>query len=125
MRLTASGEAAAAALPEPVTLKPEPTVTGKTVRTGAGADKDMYGKKMGKTHANALLKMNKSAWLTDADRSLRSLLDRDDGREAFRKFLATEYNDSSLEFWIAAQGLDEMGPDEQSAEAQRLMDTYL
>ena len=123
--LTAGGESATAALPEPVALKAEPKAPTVVTRTGAGKDRDMYGKKLGKTHANALLKMNKSAWLTDADRSLRSLLERDDGREAFRSFLKAEYNDAALEFWLAAQELGGVSSGEQSAEAQRLMDKYL
>ena len=123
--LTASGDASVAALPPPVALKAAPKAKAVVTKTATGKDRDMYGKKLGKTHASAMLKLNKSAWLTDADRSLRTLLDRDDGCEAFKAFLATEYNEASLDFYLAAQRLHDLAPDEQSDEAQRLMDMYM
>ncbi|KAH8047204.1 PAS domain-containing protein [Aureococcus anophagefferens] len=83
----------------------------------------MYG--LGEKHASALRKLNKSAWLTDADRSMRVLLGREDARAAFKSFLASEYNEQALDFYLEAQKLVKLAPNQQASEAQRLLDTYM
>ncbi|KAH8048362.1 PAS domain-containing protein [Aureococcus anophagefferens] len=127
MALSASGDTSALALPSPppVDALPEKTVTTSTVQTATGENRDMYGKRLGEKHASALRKLNKSAWLTDADRSMRVLLGREDARAAFKSFLASEYNEQALDFYLEAQKLVKLAPNQQASEAQRLLDTYM
>ncbi|KAH8067310.1 PAS domain-containing protein [Aureococcus anophagefferens] len=94
-------------------------------QTATGENRDMYGKRLGEKHASALRKLNKSAWLTDADRSMRVLLGREDARAAFKSFLASEYNEQALDFYLEAQKLVKLAPNQQASEAQRLLDTYM
>ncbi|KAH8067311.1 PAS domain-containing protein [Aureococcus anophagefferens] len=130
MALSASGDTSALALPSPppVDAPVDADVRAavrETVETATGENRDMYGKKLGEKHASALRKLNKSAWLTDADRSMRVLLGREDARAAFKSFLASEYNEQALDFYLEAQKLVKLAPNQQASEAQRLLDTYM
>ncbi|KAH8067312.1 PAS domain-containing protein [Aureococcus anophagefferens] len=125
LRLTPNGgDCSGDALPAPAAAAPRARLASAAVRTAAGEDRDMYGKKLGKKHADALLKLNESAWLTDADASLRALLSKMEGRAAFTAFLATEYNEQSLDFVLEAQKLSrkKLNEKKQVQEAQVLYD---
>ncbi|KAK7248929.1 hypothetical protein SO694_00043059 [Aureococcus anophagefferens] len=128
LRLTPNGgDCSGDALPARRRARRAGGVAAPPVRTAAGEDRDMYGKKLGKKHADALLKLNESAWLTDADASLRALLSKMEGRAAFTAFLATEYNEQSLDFVLEAQKLSrkKLNEKKQVQEAQVLYDKYL
>ncbi|KAK7248928.1 histidine kinase-like ATPase [Aureococcus anophagefferens] len=46
-------------------------------------------------------------------------------RAAFKSFLASEYNEQALDFYLEAQKLVKLAPNQQASEAQRLLDTYM
>ncbi|KAJ1444438.1 hypothetical protein M885DRAFT_627123, partial [Pelagophyceae sp. CCMP2097] len=121
------GDASFSALPAPVEhkLTAEVAAEAPPVETGVGANKDMYGKQMGKKHKNVLAELSKSAWLTDADKSLTMLLETEAGRTGFGSFLEAEYNKASLDFYIAFKGIEKLGGDELEAAAANVFKSYM
>ncbi len=55
--------------------------------TAKGKNKNHYGKKFGKKHADAMFEFTKTLWLQDATTSLRNLLQVEAAQVGFMKFL--------------------------------------
>lgn len=59
--------------------------------TAKGKNKNHYGKKFGKKHADAMFEFTKTLWLQDATTSLRNLLQVEAAQVGFMKFLKVVY----------------------------------
>jgi hypothetical protein len=83
------------------------------VVTGAGQGKDQYGRRFGKKHASAMMEFTKNLWLQDSTTSLRNLLQKEVAQNKFREFLATEYGEAQLDFFLDIQRLQYVPHEQQ------------
>merc|ERR1719460_669321 len=76
-------------------------------------------------HAAAMVEFSKMVWLSDGATSLVKLLDRQDFRQGYMKFLKAEYSESQLEFVLAARELESQPADMQEQNAGYVFDEHL
>ena len=72
------------------------------LQVGIG-NKDQYGNKIGRKHAEAVLKFAETRWLIDAKTTLETLLKIEIGQKAFVKFLKAEYVKADIDCYLEFQ----------------------
>ncbi|KAJ1428242.1 hypothetical protein B484DRAFT_396918, partial [Ochromonadaceae sp. CCMP2298] len=95
------------------------------VTTKKGKNRDQYGRKMGKKQGDAMFEFTKTLWMTDATASLKNLLLLDVAQKEFLKFLALEYGEAQLEFFLEAQKLELMDPASQGPAAKKVYQMFI
>ncbi|CAM9142410.1 unnamed protein product [Discosporangium mesarthrocarpum] len=94
------------------------------ITVGGKKNKTHYGKKFGKKHKSAMLDFTKSLWMQDAAASLRNLLKNEVAQKQMLAFLATEYGDAQLEFFLEAQKVDSLTGSAQEEMATKVYSQF-